>query len=151
MRYLAAIMTITTLALVPPQAGMTADASRRGEVVLPSGLVLSVELADTPAKRERGYMFREKISDTEGMLFMMGELALHSFWMKNCKVGLDILWLDEDWKVVHIERAVPPCAKDPCPSYTPMQTGLYVLEMQSGLSAKSGIKLGDRILYRPPS
>ena len=151
MRHLAAIMTITTLNQIHPQAGMTAEATRRGEVVLPSGRVLAVELADTPAKRERGYMFREKIEETEGMLFMMGEMAPHSFWMKNCKVGLDILWLDEDWKVVHIERAVPPCTKDPCPSYTPMQAGLYVLEMQSGLSAKSGVKLGERILYRPPS
>ena len=122
----------------------------RGEVVLPSGRVLQVEIADTPAKRARGYMSRERISDTEGMVFMMERLDFHSFWMKNCKVGLDIIWLDENWKAVHIERKVPACLKDPCPSYTPLQASLYVLELQEGLSQKEGIKLGDRILYRPP-
>ena len=151
MRAFAAVITITTLCLVCPQAGVAKDSARRGEVVLPSGRVLVVELADTPEKRERGYMFREKVSDTEGMLFLMESLGFHSFWMKNCKVALDILWLDEGWKVVHIERELPPCVKDPCPSYAPMQAGLYVLEMQSGLSAKSGIRMGDRIVYHPPS
>ena len=122
----------------------------RGEVVLPSGRILQVEIADTPEKRARGYMYREKISDTDGMVFMMERLDFHSFWMKNCKVGLDIIWLDENWKTVHIERKVPPCLKDPCPSYTPMQASLYVLEIQEGLSQKERVKLGDRILYRPP-
>lgn len=151
MRFLPAFMTITALGLGLPQSAGTDEMIRRGEVVLPSGKVLAVELADTPAKRARGYMFRERVSDTEGMLFFMEGVAFHPFWMKNCKVGLDILWLDEGWKVVHIERGVPPCLKDPCPSYLPMQAGLYVLEMQSGLSAKTGIRIGDRILYLPPS
>lgn len=151
MRFLPTILTFTTLALVAPRMAMTAETAPRGEVLLPSGRVLSVEVADTPAKRERGYMFREKIGDSEGMLFLMERVDFHPFWMKNCKVALDILWLDEGFKVVHIERALPPCLKDPCPSYLPMQAGLYVLEMQSGLSAKLGIKIGDRIVYHPPS
>ena len=138
---------------VPGAAAGTAGspaAEPHGEVVLPSGRLLQVEIADTDEKRARGYMFRERISDTEGMIFLMGELGLHPFWMKNCKVGLDILWLDESWKVVHIERKVPPCLKDPCPGYVPMQASLYVLEIQEGLSGREGMKLGDRIIYRPP-
>lgn len=127
--------------------GKGADA--RGEVLLPSGRLLQVEIADTPERRARGYMFRERISDREGMLFLMGELDFHPIWMKNCKVGLDILWLDEGWRVVHIERKVPPCLKDPCPSYVPIQASMYVLELKEGLSEREGMKLGDWIIYRP--
>ena len=151
MRYPAALMSIATVCLCLALPGPTAATRSRGEVILPSGRVLLVELAVTPAERALGYMFREKITENEGMLFLMEQIGFHPFWMKNCKVGLDILWIDETWKVVHIERQVPPCAQEPCPSYIPMQAALYVLEMQSGLSAKSGVRLGDRILYRPPS
>ena len=122
----------------------------RGQVLLPSGRLLEVEVADTPEARQRGYMFREKVSDTEGMIFMMEEVGFHPFWMKNCKVALDILWLDDRWQVVHLERNLPPCEKDPCPSYPPMQASLYVLETQAGLAAREGIKLGDHIIYTPP-
>ncbi len=125
----------------------------KGQVILPSGRVLHVELAETPEQRARGYMFREKISGEEGMVFFMEGLGFHSFWMKNCKAGLDILWLDEKWQIVHIERELPPCADKPdvpCPLYTPMQASRYVLEVQAGLSAREGLKLGDPILYVPP-
>ena len=122
----------------------------RGEVILPSGAVLQVELADTPAKRATGYMFRESISPAEGMVFFHDELGFHSFWMKNCRVGLDIIWLDENWSIVHIERNLPPCQHDPCPSYTPMRAARYVLEMQAGGAAHHGLALGNSIIYVPP-
>jgi uncharacterized protein len=122
----------------------------RGEVMLPSGKVLRVELADTPQKRATGYMYREKVSDAEGMLFFFDEDDFHTFWMKNCKVGLDLVWLDEKWKVVHIERDVPPCKADPCATYLPMQTARYVLETQAGLTGREKLALGDTIIYVPP-
>ncbi len=146
-RGLAAVLAILAAAALPAQA---AHAVRRGTVVLPSGRVLQVEIADTPEARARGYMYRDDVPEGEGMLFFMQTLDFHPFWMKNCKVGLDILWLDEKWQVVHIEREVPPCKADPCPDYQPLQASLYVLEMRSGSSAKEGIKIGDRIQYYPP-
>jgi len=122
----------------------------RGEVMLPSGKVLRVELADTPQKRAMGYMYREKVTDVEGMLFFFEENDFHTFWMKNCKVGLDLVWLDEKWKVVHIEREVPPCKTDPCPYYLPIQSARYVLETQAGLTAREKLAVGDTIIYVPP-
>ena len=141
-------MLILGLALIAggAPAGARSDVPR-GQVTLPSGRVLVVEVADTPETRERGYMYRESITDKEGMVFFMEQLDFHPFWMKNCRVGLDILWLDEKWRVVHIEKSLPPCRQDPCPSYQPMQAALYVLEIQAGLSGKEGIKLGDHIIF----
>jgi uncharacterized protein len=150
-------MVMAVMLLVTAAAGCASAwpregtvAGPRGQVVLPSGKVLDVEVADTPELLERGYMFRERISDAEGMVFLMGSVDFHSFWMKNCKVSLDILWLNEKWEVVHMEKKLPPCKRDPCPSYRPLQASLYVLEVKAGLAAAEGIKLGDRITYIPP-
>lgn len=128
-----------------------AEAAPRGQVLLPSGTLLSVEVSDDPVSRARGYMFREKIGKNEGMVFLMEEIGFHSFWMKNCKVSLDIIWMDENWRVVHIERRLPPCQADPCPSYYPMQASLYVLEVAAGGAAREKLALGDRIVFTPPT
>lgn len=127
-----------------------ASSQAPGLVRLPSGHVLQVEIADTPPEIRRGYMFREKIADDEGMIFLLGQDDFHSFWMKNCKVPLDIIWLDEKWIVVHVERNLPPCTEDPCPSYLPMRSARYVLEMRGGLSEKVGPRLGEHIVFLPP-
>jgi len=140
---------VALLALAGPMAGAAPAGNPSAMVVLPSGRILQVEVADTPAARELGYMFREKISDDEGMVFLMDQPGFHSFWMKNCKVDLDILWLDEAWKVVHLERNLKPCRKEPCPSYLPMQASLYVLELRGGLAAREGLGLGSHIIYNP--
>ena len=79
------------------------------------------------------------------MLFLFREDGFHSFWMKNCQVPLDILWLDEDLKLVHLETAVPPCRKDPCPSYASLRKARYVLEVQAGTAQRTGLRIGDPI------
>ncbi len=147
------VATLVALGAFPAAvAGSPPPAARLGQVVLPSGHVLRVEVADTPAKRQRGYMYRENISDSEGMVFLMESLDFHPFWMKNCRVGLDIIWLDETWRVVHVERELQPCKdREPCPSHQPLQVSLYVLEVQAGLAGREGLKVGDHIIFNAPS
>jgi hypothetical protein len=148
-----AVATLVALGAFPAAvAGAPPPPSRLGQVILPSGHVLQVEVADTPAEIQRGYMYRKSVSDREGMVFLMESMDFHPFWMKNCRVALDIIWLDETWRVVHIERELPPCKdKDPCPSHQPLQAGLYVLEVQAGLAGREGLKLGDHIIFSAPS
>jgi uncharacterized membrane protein (UPF0127 family) len=124
--------------------------TRWGNMVLPSGRSLRVEIADTPELQARGYMFREEVPEGEGMVFLMGRLGIHPFWMKNCLTALDIIWLDDRWRIVHVAHSVPPCREDPCPGYAPMQQSLYVLETAPGLAAKQGLRLGDRLTFIPP-
>jgi uncharacterized membrane protein (UPF0127 family) len=138
-----AVLAAVTAACIPRVPGGP-------HVVLPSGQALEVELADTPEKRALGYMFREHVAETEGMLFFMEESGFHSFWMMNCKVSLDIVWLDERWSITHIEHQVPPCETSPtgpCPGYEPLRASLYVLEMQAGMAAREGLRVGDAVRY----
>jgi uncharacterized membrane protein (UPF0127 family) len=95
-------------------------------------------------------MFRESVPEGQGMIFLMGRMDLHPFWMKNCLTALDMLWIDDQWRVVHIEAGVPPCKADPCPYYMPMQKSEFILEVGPGQAAKLGLKLGDLLRYLPP-
>jgi len=145
-----ALVVAPARTLAAPGAPGSAD-DARGQVVLPSGRSLVVEIADTPMKVQRGYMFREKISDNEGMVFMFPAAGFHSFWMKNCKVALDIAWLDERWQVVHLEENLPPCGADPCPSWGPLKAARYVLEVRAGLAAAEGLRPGAAVVFVPPA
>jgi len=124
---------------------------RWGTVALPSGQTLNVEIADTPALEQRGYMFRDRVPEGEGMIFLFDSLEIHPFWMKNCRTSLDIIWIDEHWRVLHIVAGVPPCREDPCPTFGPMEKSQYVLEVASGGAARLGLKPGDRVTYLPPT
>jgi len=117
------------------------------KIFLPDGKVITTELAVTDEERQRGLMFREKILPDQGMLFVFEQEDFYPFWMKNTLIALDILWLDKDRRIVHIERNVPPCKADPCPSYSPQRPGLYVLELAPGAADANKLKLFDRLEF----
>ena len=91
-----------------------------------------VSVADTPETRAQGLMFRDGLAADEGMLFVFPEETQESFWMKNMKFTIDILWMDQSGVIVHVEHHVPPCTVEPCQVYTPETKALYVLEIPSG-------------------
>ena len=114
--------------------------------VFPSGEEFSLEIAADPEARAYGYMYREKVAPNEGMLFIFDESGPHTFWMKNCKVALDIIWLDESFKVVEIAHDQQPCpGVGECPSVGPMRAARYVIEVAAGTSRREGLKSGDRL------
>jgi len=119
--------------------------ARRAEVVFPKGRVVMAEIADTPYRMQYGYMFRKKVDAGEGMIFVHRAAGFHSMWMKNTLVPLDMVWMDADFKVVHIERSVPPCREDPCPAYGPLRKANYVLELQGGSIGPDQLAIGDRL------
>jgi hypothetical protein len=120
------------------------------KVYFPDGRSVTAELALTEAERALGLMNREKILPDQGMLFVFDEEAVHSFWMKNTLVPLDMLWLDRDRRIVHIERDVPPCQADPCPSYGPRRPVSYVLELKGGMAAAFRLKASDKLDFALP-
>ena len=122
-------------------------AATLARVALPDGRVVLAEVASTPAQRARGLMFRDKLSPGEGMVFIFPEPGIHSFWMKNTLIPLDIVWLDAGGQIVHLAPGVPPCAADPCPSVVPIRPSAWVLEVAAGEA--SGLRLGDRLLIAP--
>jgi uncharacterized membrane protein (UPF0127 family) len=104
---------------------------------------LSVEEVSSPEAQEKGLGSRNSISDSQGMLFVFDRADMHCFWMKDMQFPIDMLWLDASKTVVHLEQSVSP---DSYPkAYCPEQNSNYVLEVQAGLSAKSGVGVGSRL------
>lgn len=114
------------------------------KITFPNGFKITAELAITEEQRMQGLMFRKGMKEDQGMLFIFDEEDYYSFWMKNTYFPLDMLWLDSNRFIVHIEENVPPCPVEPCPSYRPARPARYVLELVSGSVKKHGLKIGDR-------
>jgi uncharacterized membrane protein (UPF0127 family) len=119
-------------------------------VKLPSGKVLQSEVMANDADRQMGLMFRNSLALDKGMLFVFEQPGIYAFWMKNCKFPIDMVWMDVDHKVVEIVDNVPPCKKDPCPSYGGMQKSTYVLELNAGQARREKVALGATIDFKLP-
>jgi hypothetical protein len=111
-------------------------------LTLPDGRPLQVEIARTPVERARGLMFRADLPEDRGMLFIFERPGENQFWMKNTLIPLDILWMDDRKRIIHIESQVPPCKLDPCPVYGPSAESHYVLEVKAGVAHKRGLRVG---------
>ncbi|MBI2096057.1 MAG: DUF192 domain-containing protein [Candidatus Taylorbacteria bacterium] len=101
----------------------------------------TILIADTPEERARGLGGLEKLREGEAMLFVFDEPAYHSIWMKDMNFSIDIIWLDENYRVVDIKERVAP---ETYPKiFTPRDEASYVLETKAGLVPEEGIKAGD--------
>ena len=107
-----------------------------------------VEIADTLEARARGLMNREYLNQDSGMLFLFDTEAEHCFWMKNTLIPLDIIWLDENKKIVFIKHNAESCETDPCETFGPGKSAKYVLEINSGLAKEIGLEEGDYLEFR---
>lgn len=109
-----------------------------------SDVGLLADIADTQEKKSLGLGVRDSMEEGEAMLFLFENEAKHSFWMHGMKFPIDIIWLDSDKTVVHIEHSLQPCTPLDCPSYQPDKDSLYVLETVAGFSKKHGITEGTK-------
>ena len=105
----------------------------------------SVEIAKTEAQRQKGLMNRKELDRNKGMLFVFEKEEVHSFWMKNTLIPLDIIWIDSNGKIVFISQNAQPCHSFICPSVVPPNKAKYVLEINAGICQETGIKVGDEI------
>jgi len=123
----------------------TACASGEPSVEL-GGRTFSVEIADTREKQALGLMFRDVMPADHGMLFIFPGESLRSFWMKNTRIPLDIMYFDSDLKLVSISADTPPCRVSRCPSYPSRAPAKYVLELNAGTAMELGVVPGDRLI-----
>jgi hypothetical protein len=119
-------------------------------LTLPSGKVLKTEVMVKDEDRAMGLMFRPSLPDDHGMLFIFNDLDFHGIWMKNCKFPIDILWLDEERKVVHVAESVPPCKTERCPVYQPLRRAAYVVEINAGQARREKAVVGSSISFTVP-
>ena len=115
-------------------------------VVFPDGFSVHVSLALTPEEQARGLMFIKDLPSDKGMLFLFKTDEQRAFWMKNCFVSLDLIWLDQDFQVVDITHDAPPCQADPCPNYYPSRAIRNVLEVLGGTAKEHHLQVGERLV-----
>jgi uncharacterized membrane protein (UPF0127 family) len=107
-------------------------------------LTFQVEVADTPAKRELGLQYRRDLAADRGMIFLFPVESVHSFWMKNTPIPLDMIFIAKDRKIVGIvEQAVPFSTE----SRSVPGASQFVLEINGGLAKRYGIKAGNSVRF----
>ena len=105
---------------------------------------LTVEIADTPALRERGLMFRHRLGKDSGMLFLYDRAQPVAMWMKNTYIPLDMVFVRADGTVAQIVRGTVPHSLDTIQSREPVQA---VLEIAAGEASRLGVSAGAVIRH----
>lgn len=109
------------------------------------GQRFAVEIADTQEKQALGLMFRDSLPDDHGMLFIFPREAPRSFWMKNTRIPLDIMYFGSDLALVSVSENAQPCRVRQCPGYPSAGPAKYVLELNAGKASELGVAPGDTL------
>lgn len=110
---------------------------------------VTLEVANSPDERARGLMFRQSLSQNHGMVFVFEEAQSQSFWMKNTKMPLDMIFIAPNGTVINVEHADPqPNASDSeLRSYRSDAPAKYVVEMRQGFANRTGIEPGTKFEF----
>lgn len=114
-----------------------------GPYVQINGKTVHVEVVRSLEKQALGLMYRTEMAKDHGMLFIYPRATPMSFWMKNTKISLDIIYFDQNLKLINISANTPPCRTDICPGYPSTAPAQYVLEINGGLAAQWQLQPGD--------
>lgn len=134
---------ICALLLIAPAA--LAAGLPRDVVLLETGssqFRFEVEVADDPAERAEGLMYRKTLADNAGMLFLYAKPQPVEFWMKNTLLSLDIVFVRADGTIARIAANTTPMSEDLIPSGEPIRA---VLEVKAGTMRQLGVTVGDRL------
>ena len=125
----------------------------RGNATTPSiqigDTVIPVELARTPAEQKQGLSYRTSLGKNKGMLFIFEKPGLYRFWMPNMNFPIDMIWINENKRIVSINENVPPLKDISKPIYyQPEKLSLYVLEVNASFAREHNIKIKDQLIFQ---
>lgn len=131
----------------------TADVQKlKTETITIGGKKVIAEIADTDPTRERGLMFRTKMGENEGMLFVFDQDEALGFWMKNTLIPLAIGYIDSKMQLIEVHEMVPAALGDRYPkSYPSSKPARYALEMNKGWFKRNHVKAGAKLERARPS
>ena len=116
--------------------------------IVVNGQKLIADLAITHEQQKLGLSVKNSLADDKAMLFVFDKEGRHAFWMKDMKFPIDMIWIDSNQTITHIEHSVPPCEPNmDCHVYLPRVSSLYVLETVSGYSVTHGLHVGTKIIF----
>ena len=105
---------------------------------------LDIEIADNEFETQTGLMYRHKMEDDRGMLFIFESAQVHNFYMKNTEIPLDIIYITSDKKIATLIKNAVPFDESSLSSQVAVQ---YVLEVNAGMSNKWGLQKGDQVRW----
>ena len=103
-----------------------------------------VEIAVTDRQHSQGLMFRQSLAKNAGMLFDYKVPTSITMWMKNTYIPLDIIFLDENMKIVGFKENNQPHSLKSISIDKPSR---YVLEMNGGSVERNRLKIGSKIRF----
>ncbi len=105
---------------------------------------IEVEIPMTQKEREIGLMNRAYLHEDSGMIFIFDSECINKIWMKNMLIPLDIIWLDYNGFVIHIDKNVMPCYGD-CQSFGPESCSKFAIEVNGLYTDRHNINIGDNV------
>lgn len=125
------------------------------EDVLLQGRMFTMELALTNEQRATGLMGRESLADDRGMLFVFPDTkpypAKVSFWMKNCLMPIDVIFISREGMITAIHEMQPPQPGTPDNELTVYPSNgqvQFAIELRGGLAKELGLQVGDDVELR---
>ena len=103
---------------------------------------IDIEVVRTIYDQSRGMMYRDSLTDKQGMLFLSHNEEVRSFWMKNTKIPLDIIFVNSNKEIVKIHANATPLSEEHYDSEKPSR---YVVEVRAGFTDHYDVKEGDKI------
>src|SRR3989344_4003382 len=120
--------------------GQTPIGKSEVKIIKINDVSIEVEVVDTPETRKLGLSGKPDLPDGTGMFFIFETPDQYGFWMKDMNFAIDIVWIDENLRVVNVERGVLP---ETFPQvFYPNKAVKYVLELPAGAAVKYRIDVG---------
>lgn len=121
--------------------------TKEGELIFTDSLgtlktKIDLEIADTEYTRELGLMNRNQMKENEGMLFIFPIQGNQSFWMRNTLISLDMIFVNNEKRIVTIHKNTKILSDT---SYPATKPAMYVVEVLAGFSDRHNIQVGDKI------
>lgn len=135
------LMVLSTVCLAQPSPAATVTFPAAGMARI------EAEIADEPGEIARGLMFRRGLDEGKGMWFVFPDDAPRTFWMKNVAFPIDIIYIDRDFFIKKIWKAVPPCLAPPCARYRSGSPIRYTLETPAGFCDKNGVRENQKVIF----
>jgi uncharacterized membrane protein (UPF0127 family) len=110
--------------------------------LLLGGQHLQASIADTEPERERGLSGTPYLPPGIVKLFEFDTVSKWTFWMKDMLYPIDIIWLDDQKRIVHIESNIAPSTYPN--TFAPPVPAKYVIETEAGFTAAKKISVGTK-------
>jgi uncharacterized membrane protein (UPF0127 family) len=114
------------------------------------GATFPVEVVSTQAGMRKGLSGRPKLERGHGMLFCFRDQNVHSMWMPDMQFSLDIIWIDDTFTIVNVNKKAVPCVSripSECPSYSSEYPALFAIEVNAGDADALGLRVGEKVSF----